>query len=345
MPKVSVVMPSYNHAPYVREAVESVLKQSYSDLELIITDDGSIDGTADIVRSFTDPRIRFHAFERNQGACIAMNDAINRSSGEYVAVLNSDDYFLPGKIERQVIFLDSNSGIGAVFGRPFFVNEVGAPLAKSKNPFAEVFTDRERTRIEWLRHLFTKGNCLCHPTVMMRRFCYDKVGVYNPLLMQLPDFDMWVRLCQKFEIHVMPEPMTAFRILDRERNTSSPSPKGDARCAWELIEVLGHYAAMPDHELRTIVEPWPENIAGRAPKVTLALAAIHSGRPGFCQFGLALLRDCICQDAKAFPVIEYFRLVGEIDPCGDQFAGRMFRHLINSRIFRLIRKLIGSRRH
>jgi glycosyltransferase involved in cell wall biosynthesis len=312
--KVSVVMASYNHAAFVRQSVESVLAQSFAEFELVITDDGSRDGTAEAVRRLSDPRIRLHVFPENRGAVDAMNDAITRSCGEYVAVLNSDDYFLPEKLARQVAYLDANPGAAAVFGMPKVVDEAGRELDEADHPFARVFTKQNRTRVEWLRHFFESGNCLCHPTLMMRRRCYDEVGLYNPLLMNLPDFEMWVRICRHFDINVMAEPVTAFRVLAHERNTSAPSPTNQARVAWETIGVLGHYLALPDSELREIVAPWPEYTAGRSAQVALALAAIRFRRPGWVQFGLGLLRDCIHRSRDAFPVKDYFALVGELDP-------------------------------
>jgi len=313
-PKVSVVMASYNHVAFVRQSVESVLAQSFAEFEIVITDDGSRDGTAEVVRRFADPRIRLQVFPENRGAVDALNNAIIRSSGEYVAVLNSDDYFLPEKLARQVAYLDANPGVGAVFGMPKVVDEADRELDESQHVFARLFTTQNRTRVEWLRHFFESGNCLCHPTLMIRRRSYDVVGLYDPLLMNLPDFEMWVRICRHFDIHVMAEPVTAFRVLANERNTSAPSPPNLARTAWETIGVLGHYLAVPDSELREIVAPWPEYAAGRSAQVALALTAIRIRRPGYLQFGLGLLRDCIHQSRDAFPVKDYFALVGDLDP-------------------------------
>jgi len=313
-PRLSVVMAAYNHAKFVRQAVDSVLGQSFTGFELVITDDGSHDGTAEILRTMTDPRIRLQCFPRNRGAVDALNDAISRSRGQYIAVLNSDDFFLPEKLARQVAYLDANPGIGAVFSVPKVVDEAGRELAADEHVFATIFTGRNRSRIGWLRHFFETGNCLCHPTVMIRRQCYDRLGLYDPLLMNLPDFDMWVRLCQYFDLHVMAEPLSAFRLLANDRNTSAPAPHNLARTAWETIAVLGHYSRLEAAQLAAVVGDWPENRPGRDPGVTLALAAIRIRRPGYVQFGLGLLRDHIRSNPGSFPVRQYFQLVGELDP-------------------------------
>ncbi len=339
LPRVSVVMASYNHERFVRQSVDSVLGQSFGDFELVITDDGSRDGTAEAVRGITDPRISLGVFPENRGAVDALNDAISRSRGEYIAVLNSDDYFLPEKLARQVSFLDANPGIGAVFGLPTVVDESGHELSDGEHSFVGLFVEHNRTRLEWLRHLFECGNRLCHPTIMIRRQCYQQVGLYDPLLMNLPDLDMWTRVCRRFEIHVLSEALTAFRVLKHDRNTSAPLPPNLARAAWETTAVLLHYAALPGTDLIEVASPWPESRSGYSPLVALGLAAIRIGRPGYTQFGLTVLRDCIRTNHDAFPVREYFRLVGELDPAGVRFTPRPVRSRLAwaSRLFRAIR--------
>jgi len=170
-PSVSVVMPSYNHAAYVAEAIRSVLDQSHGDLEIVITDDGSRDGTPDVIRRIDDSRISLEVFDRNQGAAAAMNASIRRSRGEFICMLASDDCFLPGKLETQVKFLRANPEVAAVFAMPRFIDQRGAPLADSFNGdvFQTPFAKSLRTRPDWLRHFFYEGNCLCHPASMVRR--------------------------------------------------------------------------------------------------------------------------------------------------------------------------------
>jgi glycosyltransferase involved in cell wall biosynthesis len=335
MPKVSVVMASFNHASFVREAIESVLTQSWQDIELVITDDGSTDDTVAVIRGVTDPRIRLVVLPQNQGACVALNDAITRATGEYVAVLNSDDFFLPGKLERQVAFLDGHANVGAVFGLPQFVDERGRRFQNAGHAFSELFVADNAPRQEWLRRFFFEGNCLCHPTILIRKSCYTSVGRLDPLLMQLPDLDLWVRLCSAYEIHVLAEALTAFRILDRERNTSAPSRERLARCAWEMPTVLRHYAALPDADLAVIL---PADAAAHPRRIRLALAALAVSKPGYACFGLELLRACLREDPAAFPYREYFRLVGSADPLGAELWQRDHQLLKRSRVVALIRR-------
>jgi glycosyltransferase involved in cell wall biosynthesis len=255
MPKVSVCIPSFNHEKYVRAAVESVLAQSFQDHEIVVTDDGSTDRTVDEVRSIADPRVSLEALPQNYGACIALNSSIRRSKGEYVAILNSDDLFLPGKLEQQVRFLDDHQEVGAVFGYPAFVDETGTRLADSDTFYGSIFKVDNRTRSQWLRHFFLRGNVLCHPAVLIRRRCYDDVGYYDPALAQLPDLDMWVRLLQRYEIYLIQEPLVAFRILKNNLNASAPRPDVIARLEWEGRKILEHYMTLDE---RLLVEAFPE---------------------------------------------------------------------------------------
>src|SRR3989442_1702979 len=95
-PRVTVIMPSYNHERFVAAAIQSVLNQSFTDWELVITDDGSHDGTVATARRFTDPRIRLFVFPKNRGACDAANHCLANARGEFIAMLSSDDEFVPG---------------------------------------------------------------------------------------------------------------------------------------------------------------------------------------------------------------------------------------------------------
>lgn len=255
MPRVSICIPSFNHDKYVRAAIESVLAQSFQDYEIVVTDDGSTDRTPEEVRSIPDARVSLEVLPRNYGACIALNASIRRSKGEYVAILNSDDLFLPRKLEQQVRYLDDHQEVGAVFGDATFVDEAGAPLAHTDTLYDDIFKVANRTRGQWLRQFFLKGNALCHPAVLIRRRCYDEVGYYDPALAQLPDLDMWVRLLKRYDIHVIHEPLVAFRILKNNLNASALRPDVVARLEWEGRKVLEHYMTLDE---QSVVEAFPE---------------------------------------------------------------------------------------
>lgn len=243
---------SYNHAPYVRACFESVLAQTYEDFEIIATDDGSTDGTPEIIREFDDPRINFKALERNIGISGAMNATIERTAGEYIAILNSDDCALPHRLQRQVDYLDTHPDVDAVFGMPKLIGEDGTPTGSSwQFRFPSEFSNAA-----WLRHFFFKGNCLCAPTAMIRRSAYLRAGAYDPRLINLQDFDMWVRmLIGGSNFWLCNEEMTAFRIRDGAQNASAFRRDSQLRSLYEFSHVLRWYRMLDEDVLAQVFSP------------------------------------------------------------------------------------------
>ena len=225
-------MASFNHAPYVAAAVQSVLDQTFSDFELIVVDDGSSDDTLKILKTFDDHRIRLEAFTTNRSACIAANHAIKMARGFYVSAISSDDIWEPFKLERQVAFLEAHPDVVATFSRATIINEhsaevdaTDASLDRVAKFYLTVFNVDNRSKVEWLEKFLFDGNCLCHSSILVRhRFLIDH-GPYNPALCQLPDFDMWIRLVQHGEIHVATEPLVRFRVLPDNKNASGLGKK------------------------------------------------------------------------------------------------------------------------
>lgn len=319
MTTVSVIIPAYNHAPYIRTAIESVLNQSFQDLEILVTDDASTDSTWDVVNSISDPRIKLNRFDRNLGGCVAANDCISRSSGRYIAMLSSDDFFLPDKLQKQVQFLERNAHVGAVFGLPHIVDQRGEDLRLGEeHPYSHIFEQPNKTRQEWLRHFFLQGNALCHPTAMVRSSVYQDIGTYDPRLMQLPDLDFWVRLCLRTEIHVMHEKLTAFRMLDDAANMSAPRADSNRRTTWESRHVLRHYKTLTKLELIEIFKDDLLDIADHENLSSIELLAhlaLKTPRRPYHLFGLDLWFDFLEQELpQSLAYREFIKATGEFDP-------------------------------
>ena len=321
-PRVSVAIAAYNHAPFVRECIDSVRAQTFTDWEIVVTDDGSTDGTAEILRELadTDPRLRFHGFATNQGACVAMNDAIARARGEFIAILNSDDRFLPGKLARQVDFLDQHPEYAAVFALPRFIDERGEPFCDESHKDYRIFQVDNRPRTEWSRHFFTYGNCLCHPSVLIRRACYEDLGLYDPRLAQLPDFDMWVRLSMRYTLHILHEPLVEFRLLDHGRNASAARPEVIAREPWERLHVLRHYKDLDPAHLEQIfprASLMPAGPADAPSWVRLAEAALAVDSPAHRLLALELFHEGLGSSPAGQcgvpSYVEYHRLCADCD--------------------------------
>jgi len=356
MPRVTVIMPAYNHERFIDQAIESVLTQSFDDFELLVSDDASSDNTAKVIEAIRDPRLIFKKFKQNQGASTVVNEALGRSRGEYVAILNSDDYFLPGKLQVQVQYLDDHPEVGAVFGLPMFVDECGAPLDPSQNPFGNLFTKTNMPRERWLRRFFCIGNALCHPTVLVRRSCYEQIGRYDMRLAQLPDYDFWIELCKRHEIHIIDSPLTAFRVLAGERNASAGNPVAKARHDWELQLVFRRYLDLSDDELRSIFNAEFEQIElerEMSPRVALARLAINiaprSWSPSsYRAFGLQVLHEELARGSAGITHAEYMRLTGGCDVFNQVLLNEMrgnvrdtpeYKEILNSRSWKLTKPL------
>ena len=334
-PLVSVVIPSYNHAAFVGETIASILQQSYGNFEIVVTDDGSHDRTPDIIRQFSDRRIDLEVFPQNRGASAAANSAIRRSRGELICLLGSDDYFLAGKLEKQVAFLVANPTIGAVFGLPRFIDERGSSIAPDgafNSVFEAPINEKLRSRASWLRHFFIHGNCLCQPTAMIRRSVFDDIGLFDPRLANLPDFDVWIRLCMKHEIHVMPEELTAMRVLDGNRNMSARRPDSILRSSFEMSRILKHYRAIEPEFAR---EVFAEDLrtfgidSNRPYAVWLAELAVCSRQPPYILFGLETMFDtCAVEQEECRRLIELtgklnpFNMAPSVEPATTQDIGR-----------------------
>ncbi|WP_199423575.1 glycosyltransferase family 2 protein [Actinotalea solisilvae] len=242
-PRVSVVVAAYNHERFVVDALNSVLDQTFGDLELIVVDDGSKDGTWAAIQTVSDPRMRSYRLGENQGGAAALNIGIQEARGEFVAVLNSDDMWAPDKLRRQLAVMDERPELGAVFTSARFVDEQGRPMpAGSVLPWHDVFRSHNRSQAQWLRYFFDKGNALCHPSILVRRRFYLEHGLYDNRLRQLPDLAMWVELVKAYPIHVMnTEDLVLFRMLTESANTSAVTEVSVARTFREHLIVMERF--------------------------------------------------------------------------------------------------------
>lgn len=212
MPKISILMTSYNHERYIKESLESILEQTYSDFELIIVDDCSTDSSFNIISSFDDPRITVIKNERNMGPEFAFDILHKTAKGEYIAIADSDNVWKKNKLEKQVAFLDSNPQYTAVFTRANIIDEKGEISKDKSNPYDNIFNVDNRSRYDWLRQFFYYGNCLCHPSILIKKEAYRECNMIVNSIWQLPDFYKWIRLCLKKEIYVLEDKLINFRV-------------------------------------------------------------------------------------------------------------------------------------
>lgn len=309
-PKVSVVLTSYNHAKYLRESIESVLHQTYKDFELIIWDDASTDDSWSIISSYADGRIRKFRNETNQFIEYFRRAISDVARGEYIAIHHSDDVWEAVKLEKQVAFLNENPQIGAVFSNALVIGDNGETFGDESHIYYKIFDQSNRTRYEWLNYFFCHGNALCHPSVLIRKSCYEDRGLYRYGLTQTPDFDMWVRLCLKYEIHVMPEKLVRFRVLANQENASASRQDNHIRSQFEYLQVLDNYRQISSYEEMVRIFPSAEKYyrtEGFDAQFVLGMLALETKPFKFTElFGLQLLFEALNNSSRAIKIKEIY---------------------------------------
>lgn len=206
-PKVSVIMAVHNGEAYLREAVESILNETFADFEYIIIDDGSTDSTPRILTSYTDSRIRLLPNEHNIGLTRSLNRGLEAAQGEYIARMDADDISLPLRFEKQVAYLDSHPEVGLLATNIQFVNERGKLLFDGRPMHSSA---RSSIYLKWA---LLWQNPLPHATVMIRRSLLTKTGlIYDPTVLVGQDYDLWNRLSHHTELGLIFDVCLRLRI-------------------------------------------------------------------------------------------------------------------------------------
>jgi glycosyltransferase involved in cell wall biosynthesis len=206
-PRVSIVTPSYNQAQFIEETIRSVLLQGYPNLEYIIIDGGSTDGSVEIIRRY-EPWLAYWVSETDRGQSDAINKGIERATGEIVAWINSDDWYLPGVLAERAVHLAEHPNAALVYGDLNYVDE------------------HEEVAAIWravpcsTRDLLTSGNDIPQPTVFMRSEALRQVGYLNRELHYIMDWELWVRLSRIGELQVMSGRVANFRRHETSKSVA-----------------------------------------------------------------------------------------------------------------------------
>ena len=186
MPKVSVIIPTYNRSNFLRAAVQSVLNQTFTDFDIVIVDDASEDDTQAVVASFSDDRIKCIRHPLNRQIAATRNTGMVNSGGEYIAFLDDDDQWLPEKLAKQVAILDgSASSVGAVYTAFDQVDVATKDVLRTIRPGKRGHILHELCIRNWI------GTA---STVCLRRRCLDEVGLFDESVAFGEEYDMWIRL-------------------------------------------------------------------------------------------------------------------------------------------------------
>ena len=207
-PRVSVIIPTYNRAHIVGEAIESVLAQSYRHLEVIVVDDASTDGTARALSRYVaehGDKIRVIHRESNGGVSAARNDGIRASTGQYIAFLDSDDLYLPERIATAVAFLDEHEQYGAVYTGMVHVDS-------ERGTSGRWLSASGGGRSGWILTDVLRGPLVPTPTVTVRRQVLARTGLFDETLCSGEDTDLWIRLAREVPFGYIDEAYACFRV-------------------------------------------------------------------------------------------------------------------------------------
>lgn len=219
MPKVSVVIPSYNHAAYIAEAVNSVLAQSETDLELIVVDDGSTDESLQVLAGFSDPRLRVFS-QSNQGAHAAINRGLREARGTYFAILNSDDAYHPERLEKALRVLEAQPQIGLLGTHIEIIDAEGKTLGikhgyKDCSPWLLEQPERSFRAGENLHAaLLTENYWATTSNFIFPRFWAERIGEFRPLR-YAHDWDFALRMAKVAQLELLPQPLVRYRAHPR----------------------------------------------------------------------------------------------------------------------------------
>jgi alpha-1,3-rhamnosyltransferase len=213
LPLVSVVVPCYNHEKYVKETIESIINQTYKNIELIVIDDGSKDNSVSVIQELADKYGFTFIHRPNKGLSATLNEGIKLSKGKYFSAIASDDILMLEKIEKQVEFMESNPEYGMCYGKIVYFEDSIKNTSEYSNSNKQgwVFDD-----------LLNYGCFIPAPSTFMRKEVFESVGGFDKNLW-IEDWDMWLRISQKYQVGYIDEYLAYYRKHDT--NISSQSLK------------------------------------------------------------------------------------------------------------------------
>ena len=199
-PTVSVIIPTYNRAHLITRAIRSVLDQTYGDFELIVVDDGSTDNTEGIVNGFNDPRIRYIRHDKNRGVAAARNTGIKAARGSYIAFQDSDDEWLPAKMEKQLqAFKNASPKVGVVYSGIWRIEG---------NKRKHIGYHDKKGKEEDLCHNLLKKSFIYIPSAVVRKECFTKVGMFDGEISPADDWELWIRISKYYHFKYVKGPLT-----------------------------------------------------------------------------------------------------------------------------------------
>lgn len=202
--KITVVIPTYNKAEYIEQTIESVLRQTYTDWEIVIVDDCSSDNTEQVVQKYLSEKIRYFKHSTNWGPGATFNDGIEKANTEYVTLIASDDVLLSNHLELVMNEFQNDKSVETAFTRLKVIDENGKYLNRN---IAPPFTDKYKL----LNHLFYVGNEIPSPGIAFNKKLFEKIPPFNPALIMMHDYDLNVRALMYGKTSIVSEATVLYR--------------------------------------------------------------------------------------------------------------------------------------
>ena len=242
-PNVTVLMSVHNGERYLREAVESILVQSFDDFEFLIIDDCSTDASRTILAEYEkrDSRIIVVENEQNVGLSQSLNRGLSLACGKYIVRMDADDISLPERLQKQVAYMESHPLVGVLGTNIIYIDERGIPTASGRPK------DRQPESARVIKWLLLWRNCIYHPTVILRRYVLESENLkYNPLYTYSQDRELWTRLVKYTTITKLPQVLVKYRItsdsISRARRQEQLKAS-NAITQRELSSLLGQHVS------------------------------------------------------------------------------------------------------
>lgn len=206
MPRVSVVIPTYNRTDFVRPAILSVLNQTYQDFEIIVVDDGTTKNTSDLITALHSKKIKYIRHEYNKGEAETRNTGILNSNGQYIAFLDDDDEWFSEKLKLQVNKIENSpQQIGLIY-----TGLLGCHYRENKLLYQWQYIPLHKGNTYYT--LMKKNFIYTPSSVLIRRRCMEQIGLFNPEIAYGLDYDYWIRISEQFDFEYLAEPLVKYRL-------------------------------------------------------------------------------------------------------------------------------------
>lgn len=222
-PLISIVMANYNNGEIINKTIESVLNQTYNNIQFIIIDDASTDSSRKVIEKYAkkDKRIEAYFEKENHNFCVASNIGMSKVKGEFITRIDSDDTWEKDKLSKQYDYFSKNKKCDILFTGSNIIDQNDNIVNEQFKEFYEVFNTPQLTREEYIRYLFFKGNCFCHCSVMMKTSLFKEIGLYNNMFIQLQDYEYWIRVIKKVNIYKLDEKLVNVRRFNEKKKNIS----------------------------------------------------------------------------------------------------------------------------